>query len=174
LLICSVANAQNLRYWINEEYLTGDWNGKRTNLANRGILFTIQYWNNLAGNPTGGLEQGFTYTDQQNFSVDFDMQKLTGWNGGKLHVVFNNGFGESLSAEDIGNQFPVQQLFGGGERFRLVELSVEQSFANDQINIRGGRYPNDDFATTAMHCLFMSQAFCGYPQGVGQDVNLPY
>lgn len=168
------AQAQNLRNWVNEENLTGDWGGKRTELVNRGMLFTIQYWTNLAGNPTGGLEQGFTYTDQVNLSTDFDMEKLMKWKGGKLHVVFNNRVGTSLSAEDIGNKFPVQQLFGGGERFRLVELSVEQSFADNRINIRGGRYPNDDFGTTPMYCLFMSQAFCGYPQGLGQDVNLPY
>lgn len=167
-------HAQNLRKWINEEYLTGDWGGIRTRLRDRGVLFTIQYWTNLAGNPIGGNKQGFTYTDQTSISVDFDMSKLVGWKGGALYVVFNNRIGTSLSNEDIGNNFQAQQLFGGGERFRLAELSVEQSFAEGRINLRGGRYPDDDFATAPIYCLFMSQSFCGYPQGVAQDTNLPY
>jgi Carbohydrate-selective porin, OprB family len=75
---------------------------------NRGVVFTIQYWTNLAGNPIGGIEQGFTYTDQSIISVDFDMTKLVGRKGGGLHVVFNNRIGTGHSNEDIGNDFQVQ------------------------------------------------------------------
>jgi porin len=176
LLVLGAAQsrAQDLDAWWRQGTLTGDWGGERPRLKEGGIDLALQWWTNIASNPKGGTSQGTTYTDSWNLSLDFDMDKLAGWRGGGVHVGFTQRAGTSLSAEYIGNLFAVQQVYGPVERWRLTELSVEQSFDGGVWNLRGGRYPNEDFATSPLYCLFMNQGLCGYPGGVAMDLNLPY
>ncbi len=168
------AQAQTDGSWARWDTAAGDWGGLRTRLNDDGVNVSLQWWTNIASNPSGGASQGSTYTDSWNLALDFDMQKLVAWPGGSIHVVFTQRAGTSLSAQDIGNIFAVQQVFGPVETWRLTELSVEQSFDGGTWNLRGGRYPNNDFATSPLYCLFMNQGLCGYPGGIAQDLSLPY
>ena len=168
------ARAQNLRKLANESELTGDWGGARTRLEDLGVKIAFEYWTNLAGNPVGGERQGFTYTDSLNLSIDLDFQKLFAWKGGALHFIFTNRDGTSLSQNDIGNIFTVQQIYGPTETYRLTELTIEQSFDGGVFDVVAGRYPASDFATSPLYCVFMNNGFCGYPGGIAQNLNMPY
>jgi porin len=169
-----VARAQNLRKLANETELSGDWGGARTRLEDLGIKIAFEYWTNLAGNPVGGERQGFTYTDSLNLSIDFDFQKLFSWRGGALHFTFTNRDGSSLSQNDIGNIFTVQQIYGPTETYRLTQLTIEQSFDGGVFDVVAGRYPASDFATSPLYCVFMNNGFCGYPGGIAQNLDMPY
>ena len=168
------ASAQNLRKLANETELSGDWGGLRTRLEESGVKVAFEYWTNLAGNPVGGMRQGFTYTDSLNLAIDFDFQKLFAWKGGALHFTFTNRDGSSLSQGYIGNIFTVQQIYGPTETYRLTQLTLEQSFAGGVFDVVAGRYPASDFATSPLYCVFMNNGFCGYPGGVAQNLNMPY
>jgi porin len=170
----SAARGQNLRHLATETQLSGDWGGARTKLEQDGFKVTFQYWTNIAGNPVGGLDHGFTYTDSFNLSLDFDLEKLVKWNGGSFHVIFTNRDGSSLSKNYIGNIFTVQQIYGPTETYRLTAMTVEQSFAGGTWDVVAGRYPASDFATSALYCVFMNNGFCGYPGGIAQNLNMPY
>ena len=174
LLIAPAASGQDLHRWINEEKATGDWGGLRTKLEQNGVKITFQYFSNIAGNPVGGREQGFTYTDSLNLAIDFDLEKLVCWKGGMFHFVFTDRDGTSLTKKYIGNIFTVQQIYGPTETYRLTEMTIEQSFDGDVWNLRAGRYPADEFATSPLYCVFMNNGFCGYPGGVAQNLNMPY
>jgi len=172
--VASGSRAQNLRKLANETELTGDWGGARTSLERHGVHIAFQYWTNLAGNPVGGERQGFTYTDSLNLSIDFDFEKLFRWKGGGLHFIFTNRDGSSLTQNDIGNIFTVQQIYGPTETYRLTALTLEQSFAGGALDVVAGRYPASDFATSPLYCVFMNNGFCGYPGGIAQNLNMPY
>jgi porin len=174
LAVDAPAPAQNLRKLSNETELSGDWSGLRTRLEESGVKIAFEYWTNLAGNPVGGLRQGFTYTDSLNLSIDFDFQKLFAWQGGALHFTFTNRDGSSLSQNYIGNIFTVQQIYGPTQTYRLTQLTLEQSFAGGIFDVVGGRYPASDFATSPLYCVFMNNGFCGYPGGIAQNLNMPY
>jgi len=84
--------------------LLGDWLGARTWLEDRGVFPSVTFVTDALGNPTGGKEQGFK---------------------GSFEISFSERFGTSLSIENIGNVFSVQQVFGG-ETYRLVDVAYRQ------------------------------------------------
>jgi porin len=150
LAFSAAASAQNLRRLATDTQLSGDWGGARTRLEQEGFKVTFQYWTDIAGNLVGGREQGFTYTDSFNLSLDFDLEKLLRWKGGGFHVIFTNRDGTSLSTNFIGNIFAVQQIYGPTETSRLTAMTVEQSFDGGAWDVVAGRYPASDFATSPL------------------------
>ncbi|MFM7373752.1 MAG: carbohydrate porin, partial [Chthoniobacterales bacterium] len=100
--------------WWRGDSLTGDWWGVRNWLdKDKGLEFSGTYTTDLAGNPVGGMRQGFTYTDNIAFGLKLDLEKLVGWRGATFTIAATDRNGASLSQEYIGNQFTVQQIFGG-------------------------------------------------------------
>ena len=99
--------------WWNSGELTGDWGGIRNTIYDDGITIFANYTNNIAGNPVGGQSAGFTYCDNITFGLELDLERIIGWKGGHLTVSGLNRDGSNLSQENIGNQFTVQQVFGG-------------------------------------------------------------
>ena len=78
--------------------------------------------------------------------------------------------GQSLAADDIGNLISEQEIFGGGQNFRLAELSYQQSLFDDQPRGKARLDPRaDDFATSPIYCYFQNNGFCGQPAGIPID-----
>ena len=98
------SNTIGTEEWWQGNAASGDWWGTRNYLEKeKGITFSMTYVNNIAGNPTGGLDQGFTYTDNIAFGVKLDLEKTIGWNGATLTVAATDRNGVSLSQNYIGN-----------------------------------------------------------------------
>ena len=65
--------------WLDGDYLTGDWNGKRTEWANSGVSF-FGYYNAIgAANVSGGIEHDSSYAGDLFIGAKFDLEKLIGW-----------------------------------------------------------------------------------------------
>ena len=94
-------------------HLLGDWYGLRPWLEDHGITPTVTFVTDALGNPTGGREHGFTGAHNLGLDLLFDLEKLAGLRGGSFLFALSERFGTSLSREDIGNVFTVQQVFGG-------------------------------------------------------------
>ena len=112
--------------------MTGDWGGLRTKLEAEGFHLRAHYLSETAGNPSGGLQQGTQYAQQVDFGADLDLGKLADLQGGQVHITFTDRAGQSLAAVDVGNLISEQEIFGGGQNFRLAELSYQQSLFDDQ------------------------------------------
>jgi porin len=152
--------------------MTGDWGGARTKLEAEGIALRAHYLSETAGNPTGGLKQATQYAQQIDFGADLDMGKLASVPGGQIHVTFSDRAGNSLSDLDLGALAEVQEIFGGGQNFRLAILSYEQSLFDDKLDLKGGWINvGDDFATSPLYCYFQNNAFCGNPVSVTLDAG---
>jgi len=108
----------------NDEYLTGDWFGLRNTLYDFGIEINGGYTTEPAGNPVGGLEQGGTYLHNFGFAVVFDLQKIFTLPASTLLVTVSQRSGDGLTQEYIGNAISVQQIFGGGQTYRLVQVRM--------------------------------------------------
>ncbi len=65
-----------------QDKLTGDWGGARTDLHNKGIDITLNYVAETFAVLSGGLERRASYEGRLEFSVDADLEKLIGWRGG--------------------------------------------------------------------------------------------
>ena len=156
--------------WLHQSTMTGDWGGVRTTLEQQGITLRAHYLSETAANPTGGLEQSIKYAQQIDFGADFDLGRLAGLPGGKIHLTFTDRAGRSLAADDIGNLISVQEIFGGGQNFRLAELSWQQSLFDDRLETKvGWIHAADDFTSSPIYCYFQNNGFCGQPAGIPID-----
>lgn len=152
--------------WWQDDYALGRWWGVRDNLYNEGIDFSLTYTNNIAGNPTGGLAQGFTYTDNIYVGAELMMDKLVGWQGASIFVSALDRNGTSLSQDYIGNQFTVQQIYGN-QTVVFYALLLQQKLFNDRLMIKAGRFgAGDDFASSPIYWLYMNNGIDGNPQAL--------
>ena len=156
--------------WLHRSTMTGDWGGIRNSLDQQGITLRAHYLSETAANPTGGLEQSIKYAQQIDFGADFDLARLVGLPGGQIHLTFTDRAGRSLAADDIGNIISVQEIFGGGQNFRLAELSWQQSLFDDRLEAKvGWIHAADDFTSSPIYCYFQNNGFCGQPAGIPID-----
>jgi porin len=161
----SVANTP-FRLTLPQEHLFGDWGGLRTGLEARGITPTVTFVMDALGNPSGGLHHGFRQASNLGLDVQFDLDKLFRLPGASFDISFSERFGESLSQEDIGNVFSVQQVFGG-ETYRLVNVAYQQRLLDDRVEFRVGRIAaGDDFLVSPYNYVFVQNAFDGNPVGI--------
>lgn len=153
--------------WWRGDALTGDWWGTRNWMdKDTGIEFSGTYTTDLAGNPVGGMEQGFTYTDNIAFGAKLDLEKLVGWQGATFTIAATDRNGTSLSQNCIGNQFTVQQIFGG-QTIILTGLHLTQRLLDDKMEIKVGRFSaGDDFASSPLYWLYMNNGIDGNPQAL--------
>jgi len=144
----------------------GDWAGSRTWLEEHGITPTLTFVMDALGNPTGGMQQGFRQASNLGLDLHFDLDKLFGIAGGSFLISFSERFGSSLSREDIGNVFTVQQVFGG-QTYRLIDFSYQQQLFDDRVEIRVGRIAaGDDFLVSPYNYVFVQNGVDGNPVGI--------
>lgn len=154
------------REWWGGGYALGDWWGVRSGLLNDGVTISLTYTNNIAGNPVGGESAGFTYTDNTYFGLELELEKLIGWQGAKFTISGLNRAGSSLSEKNIGNQFTVQQVYGG-QTAMFYGLVLEQKLLEDRVALKLGRFATgDDFASSPLYWLYMNNGIDGNPQAL--------
>ena len=152
--------------WWHGDSLTGDWWGMRNMLEDDGVDFSLTYTNNIAGNVTGGKQRSVTYCDNFGFGVELNLEKLIGWKGGTLTVSGLNRDGQSLSEIALGNQFTVQQVYGG-QTAMYYALAFEQKLLDDKVSVKLGRFATgDDFASSPIYWLYMNNGIDGNPQAL--------
>ena len=151
---------------LPQAHLFGDWGGGRTWLEERGITPTLTFVTDALGNPIGGVSHGFKGASNLGLDLQFDLAKLAGLPGASFDISFSERFGSSLSNENIGNVFSVQQVFGG-ETYRLVNMAYQQKLFDDRLEFRVGRIAaGDDFLVSPYNYVFVQNAFDGNPVGV--------
>jgi porin len=151
---------------LPSDHLLGDWLGARSWMVDHGITPTVTFDTDALGNPTGGIQHGFTTANNLGIDLHFDLEKLRGPKGGTFQISASERFGTSLSQQDIGNVFTVQQLFGG-ETFHLVNVAYQQELLDERLEVLLGRIAaGDDFLTSPYNCAFVQNGFCGNPVGI--------
>ncbi|WKW50125.1 carbohydrate porin [Rhodomicrobium lacus] len=154
---------------LDDKYLTGGWNGWRSKLVSEGITFRGDYVSETMGVVSGGLDQGFRYSQQVRLGADFDMAKLANWTDGRFHVTLNDRMGRGTSSELAGNRFPIQENYGG-QWTRITEASFDQNILDGKVNYKLGYFPmGNDFGMTQLLTNFVNAAFCAHP--LAQSAN---
>ena len=92
-----------------------------------------------------------------------DLQKLVGWPGASFSTRWYWLSGQDLSAEHVGNIFPVSSI-SGYNTFRLNELWLQQNFLGDRISIRVGQLGADSEFYLSTHAIvFLNATFSWSP-----------
>ncbi len=165
--------------WLDGEYMTGSWGGKRKELVDKGVMFFGNFHTTLLGNPVGGKSKGFDYAGQLIVGTEIDLEKIAGISGLKFIVSGTWITGRSLSADHIGNIFDVSEVFDldigftfGSDSYRLYQLMIEQSLFEDKINIAAGRMSTlNEFATLEVLGFYVNTALNANAGSI--KVNIP-
>jgi len=151
---------------LPSEHLFGDWGRLRSKLKEKGITPRLILITDLAGNARGGRSHGVTAPSSVEFSLFFDLEKISGLKGGSILASFSERWGHNLSREHIGNTFSTQQIFGF-QTWRVLDVSYQQKLFDDRVELRLGRFAAmDDFLVSPYNFGFMQNAFCGNPFGI--------
>jgi porin len=151
---------------LPSDHVLGNWFGLRTEMENAGIDPSLTLLTEFAANPVGGKSQGATQATNIGLSFHFDLDRIAGIKGGSFLLSFSERFGNSLSAEYIGNFFPTQEVYGG-ETFHVVDIAYLQKLFDDHVEFRLGRIATaDDFLVSPYDYLFMQNAIDGFPHGI--------
>jgi len=151
-----------------ESHLFGDWGGLRTSLWEQGFKPMLLLITDPYGNPSGGLEQGFTTYSMLSADLKVDTAKAIGLKGGEFQVGFSLNFGSQLSQNVVGNTFPIQSSDVAPPGPSLTTLSYTQALFDDQLSLRVGRLSIDslygeEFAGSSYFRQFTSVAFNAIP-----------
>jgi porin len=121
----------------------GDPNGLRKRLADRGVVYGLEYTNDVLSNLRGGLRTGTIDQGKLQGILTIDFGKLAGWDG---LTAFANVF-------QIHNTGRIRRDYVGGintiaaieavPATRLSEIWFEQKFANGKASIRIGQLAAD-------------------------------
>ncbi|MDI7864242.1 carbohydrate porin [Rhizobiaceae bacterium n13] len=154
---------------FEETTLTGDWDGYRDWLTDRGVTFTITQTSDVLGNPSGGIKTGTAYDGVFQFQGDFDMERLAGWSGAAVHVSGYAIQGRGLSASDIGNLLTVTSVEAEAG-VRLGEFYLSQDLLGNALTLKVGQILADQsFAISNTASLFVNSTF-GWPGIFASDL----
>ncbi|MBI5272350.1 MAG: carbohydrate porin [Chlamydiia bacterium] len=148
------------------KYMTGNWDGWRDVLEKNGVFVTSSFTTDMLGNPVGGVARGFSYAGSFGLNLGVDFNKVCGWTGFEFFTSYVWRTGTSLSRTKIGNQFPVQQVFGS-QTVKLNELYFKESLFNKRLCLKAGRLDlGNDFLASPLYGRYVNNAFDGNPISV--------
>lgn len=83
----------------HRKYLTGDWGGARTQLAEKGILFELDVTQILQGNAHGGRDtnNAFRYSGSADYYIKLDTARMGLWPGGLFAFHGETKIGDNVN-----------------------------------------------------------------------------
>lgn len=145
------------------KFMTGDWNGLRTELHDKGVDFRIDMVNEAGASLAGGRTPGNAYAQQVGFGFTIDTHQAFGLpEGGRFQFYMDDRAGSPL-AYYTGAAWEPLQIYGFGENFRLSEMWYEQKFLDNKVSMRAGFFPlGNEFAVDREWTAFINTEFCAH------------
>lgn len=141
-----------------------------------GVLISSTLYDDLQGDPVGGLQRGVANAGAGTLGADADLDKLAGIPGARLHLLFTYAYGYTLQ-RDIGAFIKSQDWYLPFQKTQLAQLAYEQSLFGGRLNLYGGRVSASTmFARPTFGCNFVSGSQCPYdlPVFTGGFSGFPY
>jgi len=146
-----------------------------TRAADKGVFFRLSFNEELAGNPSGGIRQGFSASQYMIFGSDLDLRKLVGWRGAAFHAIVIAENSNPLSKNYIGGGIDVQENAAPFNLVRFLNFTLEQNITlrhDDDLQLIAGRMAvTPYFMQSVLTCLFMNHSFCGVMYGFTQSTG---
>ena len=127
----------------SRQYLFGDWGGKRSKLAEKGVSFDFFYIADLEANPSGGMQQTQAGWPRIRGTIDINFDRLIQWQGLSFHTTGLWQSGANLGAK-IGTLANPSDLVSA-HTTRLDSFWLQQLFFNNRLRIRAGQLAGLDF-----------------------------
>ncbi len=84
---------------LTRSYLTGDWGGARTNLANKGVQFGVQFNQYVQGVAAGGRDETTQYGGTVDYLLNLDLMKMGVLPGAIVKFRAESRYGNSVNGQ---------------------------------------------------------------------------
>jgi porin len=143
-----------------ETTLSGDWGGSRKRLYDAGVQADLVYSADYLRDTTGGLKRGGAYMGHFDLILQFDGEKLVGWQGGSAYLQLISNSGGRVNLNHVGSLMGVDNLEAPVNRTGIFKAWLQQSFLDDKASLRVGLYPIDsEFYITDSSGVFLHPSF---------------
>lgn len=143
------------------EYLTGDWGGTRTRLAEHGIDMQFVYTGEVFGRARGSASS--EYLGNVDFTVELDSEKLGWWKGGSFFFYGQNNHGRGISPT-TGAFHTHSHLEPDAPFSQVSEFWYRHEFRGGKLAFKIGKMDaNVDFAATDTGGYFIQSAAGTFP-----------
>jgi porin len=125
------------------KYLTGDWGGARTELAEQGLLFDFDVTQWLQGNASGGKDttNAFRYSGSADFWLKLDTARMKLWPGGLITLHGETQIGQSINGKTGSLMSPNYQALlpvpGDSGLTTLSEFYLAQALSEKFVLLAG-------------------------------------
>ena len=134
----------------------GDPTGARKRLSERGVVYGLEYTNDLLSNVRGGLRTGTIDQGKLHGILTVDFSKLAGWEGLSGFVNFFQIHNTGRIKRDYVGGINTIAAIEAAPTTRLSEVWLEQKFANDKASIRVGQLAADaEFFYSELSTMFL-------------------
>ena len=166
--VLNPANAGNT-FDSKSQWMFGDWNGQRIALQQKGYDFSLGYTGEVATllDSDHYSSHGTEYADQFAIGVHFDLNRILGWQDTEAQITVTERNGRSLSNSSAalnGHLSSVQEVWGRGQTWRLMDFWIKKKFLEQKLDLKVGRFgEGEDF--NSFDCDFQNLALCGSQVG---------
>jgi len=156
--------------WWARDHASGDLGGWRASLEERGVALEALYTGEVFSNLHGGLDSSHATEYRGNLDVTLvlDTEALGLWSGGTLVVYAQNGHGEGISEEYVGDAQVLSNI-DADDFTQVSEYWLEQKLLGDAARLKIGKQDaNADFCAVDGGGDFINSSF-----GFAPNVPLP-
>jgi len=168
-LTTEVASADTLQ---DRPYLTGDWGGLRTWLANQGIVPFGSYTTGVWANVHGGFSTGVRYEGFADWGFDLDLEQLVGWQGASFHMDWHSNV-SGLPSQELVGQFPTNAVLNleSANAVRFYEIYLKQRLWDGALLLKAGQLAvDDDFFVSRYASPLLNASFAFFGSGRAQQI----
>jgi len=165
-LIIGLASLHPQAYAESEPnpWLLGDWGGKRSALAEKGIDIEAVATVDVLGVVSGGIKHGVESPANFDLAVQVDTGKAGWWNNGTLRLYLLGNTGGDTN--NLLGALQVASNIEAPDTVKLYEAWYEHKFFDDKLSVLAGLHDlNSEFYVTDLSGVFLNSSF-----GVGQEV----
>ena len=165
----ATANSQPIP-WSQWQHMTGEWDGTRPRLAQKGVLFELVYTAEVMSRVDGGdSSKGDTSgLGNMDLTLTLDTGKLNWWEGGTFFVYLENMVGDGNKINDaVGGPLAPVSTLDAKDFTQLSAYYYEQSLCNGKCRLKFGKQDaNSEFATSNITGEFING-------GISPPPNMP-
>lgn len=134
----------------------GDHAGYRRRLGERGIIYGLEYTNDILASARGGLRTGTIDQGRLHGILTVDFGKMAGWNGLTMFANFFHIHNTGRIRRDYVGGINTIAAIEATPTVRLSEIWFEQKFAGGKASVRAGQLAADaEFFFSRLSTMFL-------------------
>lgn len=155
----------------DEQSMSGNWGGLRTDLQEKGVLMEIGHKSDFLANTSGGIRLGSGWIKHTELKASLNLEKILGWVGTSAYLHYNIDSGAKMNQDYVGSFTGVDNIEVGQDRTGFFQAWVQKNFFSESLSVLAGLYPIDsEFYITEASGIFIHPPY-GMASEVAQLAN---